>query len=339
MQDIHAGVVYGGISADFLTDIVVNLAMGNDSVAYILDQRGNVIGHRERSVVEEGPNMIEASKTDPGVADVAAVNQRMIQGETGFGAYKFYGDNKLVGFAPIGGCENWSLAIEASQREFKSTLDRSILLTILVVALVVIASFPVAIRMARSISEPIRACVARLERLSDGDLHTPTPVVKSNDETAELTNALGTTISHLNDVVQDVSHHLGQMARGDFREEINRSYWGDFIAIEQSIRSIHSAPSDPPVCRDSGCQRRPGGGRGPVPEPGGRGAGRRCKGPLLYHRRDRQKRQRDGGCCYRGESFRRSGRSPVRRQRGLCQRSEFGHGTDFDLLPGNRQNH
>ncbi|WP_251491805.1 methyl-accepting chemotaxis protein [Otoolea muris] len=238
------GVVYGGISADFLTDIVVNLAMGNDSVAYILDQRGNVIGHRERSVVEEGSNMIEAAKTDPGVADVAAVNQRMIQGETGFGAYKFYGDNKLVGFAPIGGCENWSLAIEASQREFKSTLDRSILLTILVVALVVIASFPVAIRMARSISEPIRACVARLERLSDGDLHTPTPVVKSNDETAELTNALGTTISHLNDVVQDVSHHLGQMARGDFREEINRSYWGDFIAIEQSIRSIHSALKD-----------------------------------------------------------------------------------------------
>ena len=34
------------------------------------------------------------------------------------------------------------------------------------------------------------------------------------------------------------------MARGDFREEINRSYWGDFIAIEQSIRSIHSALKD-----------------------------------------------------------------------------------------------
>ncbi|NBI70933.1 methyl-accepting chemotaxis protein [Clostridiaceae bacterium] len=238
------GVVYGGISAGFLSDIVVNLAMGDDSVAYILDQRGNVIGHREHSVVEEGSNMIEAAKTDPGAADVAAVNQRMIQGETGFGAYQFYGDNKLVGFAPIGGCENWSLAIEASQHEFKSTLDQSILLTILVVALVVIASFPVAIRMARSISGPIRACVARLERLSEGDLRTPTPGVKSNDETAELTAALGTTISRLNDVVQDVSHHLGQMAGGDFREEIHRGYWGDFSAIEKSIRAIQSSLKD-----------------------------------------------------------------------------------------------
>ena len=32
-------------------------------------------------------------------------------------------DNKLVGYAPIGGSQNWSIAIEASQREFKSTLD------------------------------------------------------------------------------------------------------------------------------------------------------------------------------------------------------------------------
>ncbi len=88
------GVVYGGISADFLSDIVVDLAMGSDGVAYVLDNKGNVIGHREVSIVEEGSNMIEAAKTNP---DVAAVNQRMIQGESGFGAYNFYGDNKFVG--------------------------------------------------------------------------------------------------------------------------------------------------------------------------------------------------------------------------------------------------
>ena len=34
--------------------------MGNDGVAYILDNKGNVIGHRERSVVENSSNMIEA---------------------------------------------------------------------------------------------------------------------------------------------------------------------------------------------------------------------------------------------------------------------------------------
>lgn len=238
------GVVYGGINADFLSDIVVNLSMGNDGVAYILDNKGNVIGHRERSVVESGSNMIEASKTDAGVADVAAVNQRMIQGETGFGAYTFYGDNKFVGFAPIDGNQQWSIAIEASQREFKSTLDRSILLTILVVFLVVLATFPVAVLVGRSISGPIRACVLRLEKLAEGDLHTASPVVRSRDETAELTKALDTTMHRLNDVVQDVSHHLGKMGQGDFRENITRTYWGDFVAIEKSMKAIHGSLKD-----------------------------------------------------------------------------------------------
>ncbi|MEY8524222.1 methyl-accepting chemotaxis protein [Lachnospiraceae bacterium 38-10] len=235
------GVVYGGIDADFLSDIVVNLAMGNDGVAYVLDSRGNVIGHREHSIVEEGSNMIEAAKADPDLEDVAAVNQCMIRRETGFGTYKFYGDNKLVGYAPIDGYQDWSIAIEMSQREFKSTLDRSLLLTVLVVILVVLSTFPVAVKVGRSISGPIQACVARLEKLADGDLKTPTPVVESQDETAELTKALGKTIHGLSDVVQDVSYHLSKMGQGDFRESITRTYWGDFVVIEESIRAIHSS--------------------------------------------------------------------------------------------------
>ncbi|EOS75730.1 MAG: methyl-accepting chemotaxis protein [Lachnospiraceae bacterium] len=168
----------------------------------------------------------------------------MIQGETGFGSYNFYGDNKFIGFAPISGNQNWSIAIETSQREFKSTLDSSILYTIAVVILVVIASFPVAMLMARSISRPIRACITRLEQLADGDLHTPMPAIASGGEPSELTKALGTTVSRLGDVVMDASHHLGRMAEGDFREEITKTYQGDFCMIEQSVRDIHSSLKD-----------------------------------------------------------------------------------------------
>lgn len=235
------GVVYGGINADFLSEIVANLSMGNDGVAYVLDKKGNVIGHHEHSVVREGSNMIETAKTDSSVADVAAVNQRMIQGETGFGTYNFYGDTKLVGFAPIEGNQEWSIAIETSQHEFKSTLDKSIRVTLLVVICVIIATYPIAVIVGHSISNPIRSCVTRLEKLSNGDLQSPTPVVKSRGETAELTNALNTTISRLNDVVQDVSHHLNKMGQGDFCENITRTYRGDFVAIEKSIKAIHNS--------------------------------------------------------------------------------------------------
>lgn len=238
------GVVYGGINADFLTDIVVNLAVGDNGVAYVLDHRGNVIGHRDSSVVEKGSNMIEAAKSDPSVADVAAVNQRMIQRETGFGSYKFYGDNKLVGFAPISGNQNWSIAIEASQKEFKSTLDRSIFLTILVVILVVLASFPVAVLVGRSISGPIKTCVIRLEQLAAGDFHTSIPETKFRGEPADLIKALEATIVRLGSVVEDVSYHLGKMAEGDFGEAITKTYEGDFEVIERSMKGIHHSLKD-----------------------------------------------------------------------------------------------
>ncbi len=118
------------------------------------------------------------------------------------------------------------------------------MLTILVIILVVIASFPVAVLVGRSISGPIRSCVKRLKDLSNGDLQTPTPIVKSRDETAALTTALDETIRRLNDVVQDVSHHLGKMGQGDFRENITSTYWGDFVAIEKSMKAIHSSLKD-----------------------------------------------------------------------------------------------
>ena len=95
-----------------------------------------------------------------------------------------------------------------------------------------LATFPVAVKVGQSISGPIQSCVVRLEQLADGDLRSPTPVARSKDETAKLTMALDTTILRLNDVLQDASHHLGKMAQGDFRENITRTYWGDFVTME-----------------------------------------------------------------------------------------------------------
>ena len=55
---------------------------------------------------------------------------------------------------------------------------------------------------------------------------------------------MDTTIHRLNDVVQDASYHLGKMEQGDFRENITRTYWGDFVAIEKSIKAIHRSLKD-----------------------------------------------------------------------------------------------
>ena len=239
------GVITALLNAGGIDDVMIKTLgpatqMAADAVEWRMGNYWTALQEAAASDIfrDSGPTAPELVPVRDGIA------QRMIQGETGFGSYNFYGDNKLVGYAPIGGSQNWSIAIEASQREFKSTLDRSIMLTLLVVALVVLASFPIAVLVGRSISSPIQSCVSRLEKLADGDLQTPTPTVASRDETAKLTRALDTTILRLNGVVQNVSQNLGRMAGGDFRDGDDRTYVGDFEAIDQSIRSIRSSLRD-----------------------------------------------------------------------------------------------
>lgn len=235
------GIVYGAINADFLTDIVVNLRMGENGYAYVIDHRGNVIGHQDSQYVEEGTNMIEAAKNDPTLADIASVHEKMLRGESGFDAYNFYGDNKMVGYAPIGGEQNWSICIEVSQHEFKSSLDSSLIITFIVIVAVVLVSLIFAIRLAKSISNPIKGCVERLEKLADGDLTSPVPNYSYKDETANLTKALDETIKQLSVIVKDVSYNLEKMADGDFTEEITSAYKGNFTDIEKSIKTIHNS--------------------------------------------------------------------------------------------------
>ena len=235
------GIAYGAVNADFLVDIVTDLTVGSDGVSYILDKHGNVIGHPDRSFIEESANMIEIAKETPGVQSVADVNKLMIAGESGFAAYNYFGDNKLVGYAQISPELGWSIGIETSQHEFKSSLDTSIALTAVIVILVIIISFIAVIRLARSISKPIGACVERLRLLSQGDLKTPVPHFNTKDEISGLVEALDVTVSRLDSVVDDVSLHLGRMADGDFTETLTREYRGDFAAIEKSMKSIHSS--------------------------------------------------------------------------------------------------
>ncbi|WP_303900560.1 methyl-accepting chemotaxis protein [Anaerotruncus colihominis] len=238
------GLVYGAVDAAFLTDIVSNLHIGESGQAYILDEYGSVIGHPNPSYVVDGVNIIDQAKSDRSVADIAAIHERMIRGESGFDTYKFDGDSKIFGYAPIVGEQGWSIGIEASKSEFMASLKTSIMITVLIVLAVIIVAVFIAVRLARSVANPIKACMERLDLLSAGDLHTPVPQIYSRDETAGLMNGLNVTVTRLSDVVRDVSTHLGEMAKGNFTVEITRQYRGDFVTIQQSMKQINTSIND-----------------------------------------------------------------------------------------------
>ena len=142
------GLVYGAVDASFLTEIVSGLHIGESGQAYILDEYGDVIGHPDPSYVVDGVNIIDQAKSDRSVADIAAIHERMIRGESGFDTYKFDGDSKIFGYAPILGEQGWSIGIEASKSEFMASLKTSIMITVLIVLAVIIVAVFIAVRLA-----------------------------------------------------------------------------------------------------------------------------------------------------------------------------------------------
>ena len=106
---------------------------------------------------------------------------------------------------------------------FRSVLGVSILLVL---------------RLARSISRPVKSVTDRMVALSGGDLHTEVIQVRSGDELEVLTQTLGTTVESVNRYISDIQRVLTQVAEGNLLVEPQVDYQGDFALIRTSLGTI-----------------------------------------------------------------------------------------------------
>lgn len=231
------GIVYGGVNAEFLNDIVKGLTVGEEGQAYILDAKGNVIGHPNSSYVMDGVNFIKQAETDPSLEQVAAVHRSMIAGETGVSSYRFDGDNKCFGYTPVGGEQGWSVGVEISHREFKVFLDMSLIITFVVVLLMLLVSSVITLRLARMISVPVLEIQTATNKLSEGILNAEV-TYHSRDELGLLADNVRTAFADLNSYISDLSRGLSAVADNDLTIQPEVEYKGDFIALRDNIQQV-----------------------------------------------------------------------------------------------------
>lgn len=234
------GIVYGTIDAAFLTDITNKLKLGTSGVAYVLDKHGDTIAHPNKEEVLNQSNTIETAKTDQSMQSIAAAQNEMIQGKTGFAAYTYQGTQKILSYAPIEGSDGWSVGIAADRAEFLQSMKTGILVTIVLIVIMLIAAIILAVFIANSVANPIKKCVDRLLLLEQGDLLSPVPTTNAKDETAVLLNTLGNTVSSLNLIVEDIRYLLEEIANGNFdiRTKAQENYVGQFKQIVTSLRTL-----------------------------------------------------------------------------------------------------
>ena len=234
------GIVCLYPKASFLVENMKELTVSEHGNAYMIDAEGYTIADtvKENIGVE---NIEENAKSDKDLEALAALNAEMRQGKSGVGRYTYGGEkNKMLAYAPVLDTDGWALAITTPAKDFMTGAYQNIAITIILVLVVMTACGVVVIRVSRKISQPIKECAQRLDKLGQGDLTSPVPQYDSKDEIGTLSTATGNIVAGLHNIIWDEDYLLKEMAAGNFAVTTNHPevYVGDMAAVLDSLRHI-----------------------------------------------------------------------------------------------------
>lgn len=234
------GVVYVKPDTNILNDIVASINVSENSEAYIINSEGTVIADVNVECVTEQENTINDAKSDSSLKKLASLEEKMIDGESGFDTYRYEGKKRFLAYAPISNTNGWSIGVNAPTSDFMGTTIVGIVLV--VVTILVSSSIGVyfAKRLAKAIGEPIKECANRLVLLTQGDLASPVPEGSSDDETGILADSVMKLTDGFNIIIKDIDFCLNEMAHGNFdvHSDAEDSYVGDFSSILVSLQDI-----------------------------------------------------------------------------------------------------
>ena len=233
------GVVYFVPHETFLNDIVSSILISEHSRAYMINSSGDTIADTTLDTITV-QNIENEAESDSSLKELAAIHSAMREGKNGFGDYKNGKKSMFAAYAPVTGTDGWSVAVVAPQSDYLSTTYFDIAINLVMMVLAILLSIIVALKLANSLSRPMKACADRMRLLVEGDLESPVPEVVSKDETGMLTQSTAELVDGLSTIIHDIGYLLGEMANQnlDIQSTHRDAYVGDFQSILHSMRNL-----------------------------------------------------------------------------------------------------
>ena len=216
---------------DMLNDVLSSINIGKNGMAYMVNQEGIVTGHPDQSKVQAKSTLLQL-----GGGNEEAIKS-VTTGETGSTEFDIDGQQMLVAFSPIHGTQ-WALVIQVPKSDYNHLINGAMIVAGICTLVVLFISILLILRMARSISKPVKNVTNRMLCLSDGDLHTEVAHIRSGDELEIMTRTLADTVESVNRYISDIHQVLSGVADGNLQIEPQVQYKGDFTLIRNSLVTI-----------------------------------------------------------------------------------------------------
>ncbi|MDF2596116.1 MAG: methyl-accepting chemotaxis sensory transducer with Cache sensor [Clostridia bacterium] len=166
------GALISTKSGSEISSIVDDITFGQTGRAFMLSNTGVKIAHYNNELVINMDNDFENIKQDSTLKEVVALEEKMINGESGSGSYHYKGADKFLAFVPVPDT-TWSLAVVVEYAEVFSELTflRTIIIVIAILFLVI--SSAITYLISNNLASRIKAATLYITPMGSGDFSHP----------------------------------------------------------------------------------------------------------------------------------------------------------------------
>lgn len=209
-------------NADALSTLVSSIVVGKTGGPFLVSlTTGNTVAHKEYERILSGENIINLSKTNKDFDELAAMEMKLMAGETGVQTYNYLGVNYVCAYQPLPTGINWGIVTRAPLAEFTTEL-RSMLISIVAVAILfILLGVLTAVVLSFKIVTPIKAVERALSLMSKGDLvmkeipnEVRAKVNKRKDELGSMGRAMSETLLQLTKIIDSIRASAVQIESG-----------------------------------------------------------------------------------------------------------------------------
>nr|HNY23086.1 methyl-accepting chemotaxis protein [Treponemataceae bacterium] len=204
---------------DELSRIVGDIKVGKTGYGWIVDRDGLVIAHSNAQAVMN-LNVTDADKD--GYRGMNELGKRIVSEDLGSGTYTNPEGVKMITFfVRVPNTPGWGLGITVPEKEVNESVNRLIMMLVVIALIAIILAAFISVLIARTISKPLLTICQAMDSFAKGDF-TLTGINEGdrlkidarNDELGDLGHSLGTMIVSLTGIVRQVTDAANQVFSG-----------------------------------------------------------------------------------------------------------------------------
>ncbi|GLC80874.1 methyl-accepting chemotaxis protein [Lacrimispora brassicae] len=233
------GVIYGRRDGNTLSEIVSSVSYKQTGYAYMINNQGVTVGHKNTDLVFAQDNDIENMKTDESLRELGELTQKMTSREIDSGEYTYHGVTKIAGYAPIQDTP-WIIIFGVEKNDILSSINLLVkTLAFISIAAILIGAL-ITYFVSSSISMPIKTVTIAAQEIAQGKFDVMLSI-KSKDEVGQLADAFNLTIKQLvnyQGYIDEICDALQDMSHGDLKIELHKEYAGQFKKLKDNMQAL-----------------------------------------------------------------------------------------------------